>query len=154
MSLAAANHPDGHVHPRSKPSNEDSVFSMRESSNQMIDFPLQLDQIHSAIRSDTFFRHFSTMYQHMKSKALFMDREVMLPDQTRVTMDQRESVRKENQYWWCANYLFPCETKAISRFPQFEMWAWVKLEHHPNPESCILLVQDFQSLGLPNVDLH
>ena len=75
-----------------------------------------LYQIHSAVRSDTFFRHFSTMYQHMKSKALFMDREVMLPDQTRVTMDQREWVRKENQYWWCANYFFLVKQKLSHGF--------------------------------------
>ena len=90
----------------------------------------------------------------MKSKALFMDRQSMLPDQTRVTMDQRELVTKENQNWWRSNYFFLWNKAVwISRFPQFEMWAWVKLEQHPNQQKCILLVQIFQS-GLPNVNLY
>ena len=95
------------------------------------------------------------IYQHHESKALFMDRQSMLPDQTRVTMDQRELVTKENQNWWRSNYFFLWNKAVwISRFPQFEMWAWVKLEQHPNPKKCILLVQIFQSSGLPNVNLY
>lgn len=50
-----------------------------------------------------------------------------------VTMDQRELVTKENQNWWRSNYFFLWNKAVwISRFPQFEMWAWVKLEQHPN----------------------